>query len=113
MIGKEALLQKALLQYIDIQYPRVEAVASMAGERRGWNAQRLAKALGLKKGVSDLTLYGPDRAVLFLELKKPGEKPTKEQMSFLWRMADRGHSATWCDNIDSAINIVDQWAKKK
>lgn len=68
------------------------------------------KAEGVKPGVSDLLL--PLRrhglAGMWLELKAPGEKPSKVQREWLARMALAGYRAEWRDDWrDAAAALSD------
>lgn len=55
----------------------------------------------------------PDRvfiyrgAILFLELKRPGCKPTKLQLHHLKQIRDQSVPATWCDNYDTGVKLLD------
>jgi hypothetical protein len=53
-----------------------------------------------KPGESDL--YGhlptPDHRAIFVEVKRPGRKPTPEQLDFLNRANARGDIGLWCDD---------------
>ena len=43
----------------------------------------------------------------FLEIKRPGEMPTKLQLRYIQRKRDNGFPATWVDNIEDGI----EWLK--
>lgn len=79
----------------------------------GWRTKSGAaklKAEGVKPGVSDLLLplrrdgyFG-----LWLELKAPGNEPTRAQEAWLRRMRTAGYRADWRDNwTDAAALIAD------
>lgn len=80
------------------------------GGRRDVREAARLKAEGVKPGVSDLLLplrrdgfFG-----LWLELKAPGNTPTKLQHEWLRRMARAGYRAEWKDNwLDAAGVIAD------
>ena len=63
------------------------------------------------RGVPDRIVIGHE-AVLFLELKQPGKKPTKLQMHEISRINARGGgfnvAAEWADSVESAIRHIDQ-----
>jgi len=77
------------------------------GHRNVMEAVRL-KREGVKAGVSDLLLplqrqgYGG----LWLELKAPGNKPTKHQRSWLDIMTVAGYRAEWADDWVKASMII-------
>lgn len=66
------------------------------------------KAEGVKAGVSDLLL--PLRrhkaAGLWLEMKAPGNTPTKLQSEWIDRMELAGYCATWRDSWTSAAALI-------
>lgn len=78
------------------------------GGRRSPREGARLKAEGVKAGVSDLLL--PLRrggfGGLWLELKAPGEKPSKVQREWLEKMHDAGYLATWCDEWTKAAAII-------
>lgn len=57
------------------------------------------------KGVPDRIIIGTG-GVLFMELKAPGNRPTKLQKWHLDRIAMAGGEAVWCDNIETAKEII-------
>ena len=81
------------------------------GGRRDKITGARLKAEGVKPGVSDLLL--PLRrqgfAGLWLELKAPGEKPTKVQREWLDRMARAGYRAEWADSWTDAARIISDY----
>lgn len=66
------------------------------------------KAEGVKAGIPDTFLPVARRGFhgLYIEMKKPGEKPTADQKKFLRRATERGYHATWCDNWVAAANVI-------
>lgn len=65
-------------------------------------------ALGLMKGNPDLTLAVPRGGfgALYLELKKPGEKPRADQVKQMERLAKAGNKVAWSDNAEEAAEII-------
>lgn len=58
------------------------------------------------RGVPDRTLIKSGK-ILFLELKSIDTRPTALQLRELEKLREQGMHATWCDNIQSAIEIID------
>lgn len=58
------------------------------------------------RGVPDRIICGHGK-VLFLELKKLGEKPSSLQLYELEQLRDAGMTATWTDNYQSAVELID------
>lgn len=83
---------------------------SNEGKRAPW----MSKDLGIKKGVSDYHCPVPTytHRGLYLEIKKPGDKPTLEQRRWLRDMAILGYETHWTDNLQTAFNIVLAYAKR-
>ena len=75
--------------------------------RNAINGSRLL-ALGLMKGNPDLTLAIPrgDFGALYIEMKKPGEKPRKDQLIQMERLKQAGNCVEWADNSEDAKNII-------
>lgn len=65
-------------------------------------------ALGLMKGNPDLTLALPrgEFGALYIELKKPGEKPRADQVKQMERLKNAGNKVTWADNAEEAAEII-------
>lgn len=51
--------------------------------------------------------------VLFLELKRPGEKPTSKQFFTINKMREHGLLATWTDSVDGGKQIVADFIDEK
>lgn len=60
------------------------------------------------RGVPDRILIGPTGRIAFLELKRPGGKPTELQLHVLNKFVLRGCRATWCDNLPDATKLIDE-----
>lgn len=57
-------------------------------------------------GMPDIMGQMRDGRVLGIEVKKPGEVPTKEQIDFLNMIAKNRGLAGWADCVEDALNIV-------
>ena len=58
-------------------------------------------------GMSDLQGHTPSGQCFYLEVKKPGQKPRKNQIEFLEAMRSTGAIAGWADSVENALKIVD------
>ena len=120
----EAPEQMAFVQWFRMQYGPYSGalMANMAGIKlSGTQQQRFAqmakqKAMGFKKGVSDIHISVPNakHAGLWIEFKKPGStikalKP--EQITHLELMNNLGYYATWADSFESAQAITKTYMK--
>ncbi len=59
-----------------------------------------------RRGVPDRQMIHNGK-VLFLELKALGKEPDTLQRRELKRLQDQGMTATWCDNYEDAVQIID------
>lgn len=57
-------------------------------------------------GMSDLQGHRPDGRCFYLEIKRPGQKPRKNQDLFLSAMRSTGAIAGWADSVDRATEVV-------
>lgn len=57
-------------------------------------------------GVPDRIIIGRGRTI-FLELKRPGEKPRRLQMEIMKRINDHGGDARWTDSIEGVDAVID------
>lgn len=80
------------------------------GKRSYWTGHKEV-SMGLTKGVSDLFLAQPSDGYggFWIELKRPGQKPTAEQMAWLIKMGERGYAARWFDNFEIARDAIIQY----
>jgi hypothetical protein len=46
--------------------------------------------------------------VLWLEVKRPGEKPTTLQANELLSLMDAKQNSNWCDNLETAKLLIDE-----
>jgi hypothetical protein len=71
--------------------------------------------MGLKPGMPDTLLAVPtkDYHGLFLELKRPGEKPTAKQLGIISLLNQKGYYATWKDNLDASIKLIETYLASK
>lgn len=72
------------------------------------------KALGVKKGVSDLLFFDARRryAGLAIEVKAPKGTVSKEQQQFLTHLAHRGWLTHVCRDFLTAKQIIDEYYHK-
>ncbi|MDE5583812.1 MAG: VRR-NUC domain-containing protein [Ruminococcus sp.] len=62
---------------------------------------------GLPKGFSDLFGFRKsDGKAVFIEVKTPKGRPTKEQLNFLYTMNKNGAIAGLCRSAEDAINLI-------
>lgn len=76
--------------------------------KMSYGAARWMKDEGRKSGVSDVFLMVPSGGfhALILEFKRPGEKPTDHQATFLFDVRCRGYNALVVFSTEEAIRVV-------
>lgn len=60
-----------------------------------------------KRGVADRCIIAPGGATGWLEIKRPGGKPTVLQLERLNEKQALGCTASWCDNVADGCKFVD------
>lgn len=90
----------------------------MAAKIRESEVERAIRKYAESKGCLFLKLAGrnqrgqPDRLVLrngkalFLEIKRPGEKPEALQLWWMKKLRMQGFKAEWCDSSDDGNAII-------
>lgn len=73
------------------------------------------KASGVKSGVSDLFLptLASSLAGLFIEMKKPGGKPSLEQLEFGCDMVAEGYAFIICDTWEKAVFAIIEYLENR
>ena len=117
----EALEQKAYVSWFRMQYPKY-AGALMAhigvkltgNEFQRANQMREQKAIGYKKGISDIQLAIPNDkyAGLWIEFKAPGKtwcSVSQYQRDHLELMSALGYSAHWVTSFEQAQKITQNY----
>lgn len=64
-------------------------------------------------GWPDRQFFGPDRRLLLIEFKKPGEEASEYQAGIHERLRKRGHTVYVIDNVAEGIELIDMWLKAK
>ena len=65
-----------------------------------------------RTGMSDLMGQLVDGRLLAIEVKRPGNKPTKEQLDYIDMVNANGGLAFWSDNVSDAKEAIDAAFKK-
>jgi len=118
----EADIQKAIVQYSKLihvdQYliyiPNEQIVFSTSSNKK-WGWWKKLKAMGYKKGACDLFLAIPnlDYHGLWMEIKKPGNFASQEQIEFIKNMENVGYMAKIIYDIDTAIKIISSYLSNR
>lgn len=72
------------------------------------NISKVYDALGKRQttGFADVIALGPGGITIFLEVKRPGEKPTPEQKFFLLFMRRLGFVAEIVDSVEAVEQLI-------
>ena len=58
-------------------------------------------------GESDIWGHRPDGKAFYIEVKRPGEYPRKNQLEFIEAMIESGAIAGWCTSVEEALRLVE------
>ncbi len=113
MAYKEYQLQEAVARYLDVLGV---LWCHVANERKTSRIKggRLKKA-GVKSGVPDCLVFEPsgDYCGLAIELKVGRNKPSDTQIQFMLDMEKKGWKTAICWDLDSVIDLVDEYLNNK
>lgn len=108
----EAQIQRALFDWLALHTDGRQHAFHIPNEgKRSIVGGALLKRAGLKKGASDV--FVPVAAGgwngMFLEIKAKGKKLNAYQIQFADAMSAQGYFATWADNLDHAMTLVESY----
>jgi len=120
----EESLQKAVCNYLKLQYPSVLFTSDASGIRLTIGQAVSMKNMKSGSGWPDLFIAEPklNWHGLFIELKKSGEKlfkrdgtpvteHVKDQMAMISKLNNKGYLATFAIGFDQAKEIIDQYLR--
>jgi hypothetical protein len=107
----EDQLQRAVMNYIEMQYPGTIYTHPMNEGKRTPFEQYKMKYLGAKPGIPDLLIFTPNanRGGLALELKYKYNKPTPNQKKWLKWLENCNWAVDWHNNFDDCINTINKY----
>ena len=129
MRNQEEEVQKGVVKYLQLKYPKAKYCASLGGIRTSFKQAVKAKATGYVKGFPDLQICVPvERGVqgdgggtprggvyhgLFLEIKKDKKSyPTKEQKEWIAYLNEQGYCARVTKGLDESLQVIDDYFNK-
>ena len=124
MRNQEEELQKGVVKYLKLAYPKAKYCASLGGIRTSFKQAVKAKATGYVKGFPDLQICVPmgrggdiegggTYHGLFLEIKKDKKSyPTKEQKEWIAYLNEQGYCARVTKGLDESIEVIDNYFNK-
>ena len=115
----ESRLQREVVKYIQLQYPKARYCASLGGIRTSMTQAVMAKRTGYVKGFPDLFIY-ESRTVdgityhgLALEIKTIKGRATKEQKEWIEALNERGYKAEVVKGLPDILNLIDSYMNEK
>ncbi|TXH12737.1 MAG: VRR-NUC domain-containing protein [Hyphomicrobiaceae bacterium] len=112
----EQAMQQAIVKFCKVKEANCRSLKALIHIPNGGQRPRaeaaIMKSLGVRAGVSDLFL--PMRRTesncnfigLWIELKRPGGKPTKSQEEWMDLMRDMGHHACVKESVKEALTTI-------
>ena len=102
---RESDIQTAVMDMLGF-HPKVAwAMVTTSGTIRGKGGGRYFH-VGFP-GLSDILFQTRSGRLGALEIKKPGQLPTKEQLAFLSLVESNGGIAGWADSVEMAKRILE------
>ena len=107
----EDQLQRAVMNYIEMQYPGTIYTHPMNEGKRTPFEQYKMKYLGAKPGIPDLLIFTPNanRGGLAIELKYKYNKPTPNQKKWLKWLENCNWAVNWHNNFDDCIDTINKY----
>jgi len=107
----EDQLQRAVMNYIEMQYPGTIYTHPMNEGKRTPFEQYKMKYLGAKPGIPDLLIFTPNanRGGLAIELKYKYNKPTPNQKKWLKWLENCNWAINWHNNFDDCIDTINKY----
>lgn len=102
--------QKALVKWFDLQYSELKGrlFAIPNGGHRHLTVAAKLRQEGVRRGVPDLFLPVPKGGLagLWIELKAPKGRATKEQLDWLEFLTEQGYMAALCNGWEAARDTI-------
>ena len=107
----EDQLQRAVINYISMQYPNAIFTHPMNEGKRTPFEQYKMKYLGAKPGIPDLLIFTPNanKGGLAIELKYKYNKPTPNQKKWLKWLVNCNWAVDWHNNFDDCIDTINKY----
>jgi hypothetical protein len=109
----EHTLQKSLVQYMKLSYPKILFCASAGGMRTSMTQAVKMKSSGYVKGFPDMFIYEPKQKYngLAIELKVKGNYPSTHQKKWIADLNARGYKAVVCTGLDEAVTELNNYMR--
>jgi len=107
--GSEEAIHRAIVAYLRTVAPGLIVHHSPNGEIRDKRTAAKLKAMGVYPGWPDLTIITPMGRVVFLEIKRAGEKLSPSQVAFRDECLSRGIPFACVESVDQAREALTMW----
>ena len=108
----ESAIQQACVAWFRTAYPEYIIFAVPNGGSRNAHEAANIKREGALAGASDLVVVA-NRAVLFVEMKKPKGKQQETQVMFQKNVERLGHTYKICYSLSDFQLTIERWLKDK
>ena len=114
-LGGEDKLQRAIINYLQMQYPDAIFTHPMNEGKRTKFEQYKMKYLGAKPGIPDLLIFTPNAhfSGLAVELKYKYNKLTDNQKKWLKWLENCKWAVYWTNDFDDCVNVIDKYFKNE
>ena len=114
MVHKESILQRQLVAWFRLQYPKLVLASVPNGGRRGLIEAKILKAEGALAGFADLILLKPNKEyhALFIEVKSEKGKQTQTQKDFEKYVTENGYCYVVVKTFDEFKSTIEEYLKK-
>jgi len=111
----EREIQKTVVQYLRLKYPKVFFTISPIVKYSNARQGAIQKAMGYTSGTPDIMIFKPNPYYysLFIELKSEKGKISQNQKEFINYLNSNGYCAIICYSIDMATRLIDWYMNLK
>lgn len=108
---KEQNIQSQLVRWMKKQYPKMLFTASAGGLHTSKTQAIKMKHAGYVAGCPDMMIFEPRGGYfgLFIEMKRPGNRATPDQLVFLENLRLRNYQSMVCTGLDEAMDQVSRY----
>ncbi len=108
----ESQIQRQMVQWFRLQYPRYILAAIPNGGRRNALEAKIMKGEGVLAGFSDIIIIA-DRNVFFVEVKTKAGRQSKRQKKFQADVERLGFQYSICRSLQDFQLTVEKWLRDR
>jgi hypothetical protein len=108
---KEYQLQKAVIKWINLKYPKLLYCASAGGVRTSFSQAKRMKATGYVRGFPDLFIYEPKGNFhgLAIEIKTLKGRVSKFQLDWINKLHEKGYLSSVGRGFNQVTEIIEHY----